>query len=258
MQSEVSFSTRGRGQIGTIPVWSRSIGSWRFSIGRQPFAADELEGHYDKASKTWQTTISKLGFDDAYADLIDQAMQPRFEMADLGNLHVLDAGIGTGAMSCAFASQCGHAFDLVGTDVSSEMLRHADENLQKCNIKARLVQGDLNALPFADNTFDVVMVAHVLEHMADPEVALAELCRVLKPGGVLIACITRRSSAGAYIQFKWRTHRVDSDTAKRWFERCGLRNVRDITLNRSATARRLSNGYVGFKTKPAAIHRESR
>lgn len=253
MQIDASFRNGGRAQTGTIPIWSRSIGSWRFSIGRAPFATNEMAVHYDKASKTWQTIVSKLGFDDAYADLIDQAMQPGTDRADPGRLHVLDAGIGTGAMSCAFASQCAHAFDLVGTDLSSEMLRHADENLKQSGVNARLIHGDLTALPFADSSFDVVMAAHVLEHMTDPEMALAELCRVLKPSGVLIACITRRSAAGTYIQLKWRTHRVGSDTAKRWFERCGLRNVRVITLGRSAKSRRLSCGYVGHKTRPAAI-----
>jgi len=109
----------------------------------------------------------------------------------------------------------------------------------------------VNSLPFAEGCFDVVLVAHVIEHMADPERALVELYRVLKPGGVLIACVTQRSSAGAYIQLKWRTHRVDAQTALGWFDRCGFSNLRTVKLAQSAAARRLSNGYVGCK--PAQV-----
>ena len=231
----------------TIPVWSRSIGSWKFSIARHPFAANELEDHYDKAADTWQATISRLGFEDAYAKLVDQVASEVDDAAKTEPLKVLDAGIGTGAMATAFALRCGHPIDLTGMDLSSEMLRQANSNLKKFNLTAHLFQGDLTNLPFADNTFDVVLVAHVLEHMAVPEVALAELCRVLKPGGVLIACVTGRSSAGAYIQLKWRTHRVDTETAVGWFRRCGIRGVRAVPLDRGGSPLRFSGGYVGRK-----------
>jgi len=61
-------------RAGIIPVWAGSFGSWNFSIGRRPFAASELEGHYDKASDSWQTTVSRLGFESAYAGLAEKAM----------------------------------------------------------------------------------------------------------------------------------------------------------------------------------------
>ena len=236
------------GRLETIPVWSRYFGSWCFSISRQPFAANELEGHYDKVSDRWHSTLSKLGFEAAYTDLIDQA-QPELSKTDPDTrLKVLDAGIGTGAFAVAFASRCLRPIDLTGVDVSSEMLRHAQDNLNSVATNASFHKGDINNLPFADHTFDVVLVAHVIEHMAEPEGALAELCRVLKPGGFLIACITQRSSAGAYIQLKWRTHRVDEHTAKGWFHRSGLSSVRAIKLKDGSTARRFSTGYVAVKT----------
>ena len=231
----------------TIPVWSRSIGSWKLSLARHPFAASELEDRYDKAADTWQATISRLGFEDAYAELVDRVAPEVDDAAGTGPLKVLDAGIGTGAMAIAFASRCGHPVDIVGIDLSSEMLRQAGGNLLELNLAARLLLGDVTDLPFADNTFDVVLVAHVLEHMAVPEVALAELCRVLRPGGALIACVTRRSSAGAYVQLKWRTHRVDAETAVGWFLRCGIRCVRAVPLDRGRSPRRFSCGYVGRK-----------
>ena len=245
LNSDVAMN--GLSNAETIPLWSRSFGSWCFSISRRPFAVDELEGQYDKASDSWHTTISKLGFETAYADLIDQVQPELPETDPAAQLKVLDAGIGTGAFAAAFASRCPSPFDLTGLDVSSEMLRQAEEHLKSHGTDANLVQGDINKLHFADDTFDVILVAHVIEHMASPEATLAELCRVLKPGGVLVACITQRSSAGAYIQLKWRTHRVDESTATYWFHCSGLSSVRAIKLKDGLRAQRFSIGYVAVK-----------
>ena len=231
----------------TIPVWSRSIGSWKLSLARHPFAVSELEDRYDKAADTWQATISRLGFEGAYAELVDRVVPEIDDAAKAGPLKVLDAGIGSGAMAIAFASRCGHPVDISGIDLSSGMLLQAGRNLQELNLPARLLQGDITDLPFPDNAFDVVLVAHVLEHMAVPEAALAELCRVLRPGGALIACMTRRSPAGAYVQLKWRTHRVDAETAVGWFRRCGIRDVRAVPMDRGGSPRRFSCGYAGRK-----------
>ena len=237
----------GQTNADNIPVWSRYFGSWRFSISRRPFAVSELEDHYDKASDRWHTTISKLGFETAYADLIDQVQPETANTNPQSHLKVLDAGIGTGAFAAAFASRSPRHFDLTGLDVSSEMLLQAEKHLASGGIDANLLQGDINNLPFADDTFDVILVAHVIEHMASPETTLAELWRAVKPGGVLIACMTQRSSAGAYIQLKWRTHRVGESTATHWFHRSGFRKVRVIRLKEGLKAKRFSNGYVAVK-----------
>lgn len=230
-----------------IPVWSRSMGSWTFSLGRKPFEAHELEGHYDKVSDTWHATISQLGFEGAYADLIGRALAATPVQPVNNALHVLDAGIGTGAMSAAFVDNYAGAIDLTGIDISADMLAQAERRLKQNHLSAQFLQADVNNLPFADNTFDVVLVAHVLEHMADPKRALAELHRVLRPGGRLIACVTQRSSAGAYIQLKWRTHRVDTSTARGWLWDCGFTAVRAFPFCAGSKASRLSHGYVGQK-----------
>jgi len=167
MQLNPNMRKTGLGRLETIPVWSRYFGSWCFSISRRPFAVNELEGHYDKASDRWHTTISKLGFEAAYADLIDQAQPELSKTEPNARLKVLDAGIGTGAFAGAFASSCLRPIDLTGLDVSSEMLRQAENNLNSLVTNASFYKGDINDLPFAEHTFDVVLVAHVIEHMAD-------------------------------------------------------------------------------------------
>ena len=247
MPYDARFEAASIAASQVIPVWSRSLGSWTFSLGRKPFVAHELEGHYDKESDTWHATISKLGFEAAYDDLIGRALSSTSVRPAKEELQVLDAGIGTGAMSAAFADKYAGPITLTGIDVSLDMLKQAKQQLNHSHLSPRFLQADVNSLPFAESTFDVVLVAHVLEHMADPKRALAELHRVLRPGGVLIACVTQRSSAGTYIQLKWRTHSVDTSTARGWLWDCGFTAVSALPLRNGSRAARLSHGYVGQK-----------
>ena len=59
-------------------------------------------------------------------------------------------------------------------------------SLKRNNSIPGLVRGDISSLPFADDSFDVVTANMVLEHLKEPDVQLAEIRRILKPGGLLI------------------------------------------------------------------------
>ena len=86
--------------------------------------------------------------------------------------------------------------EVTGIDLAPEALSFSRERGQE-----RLVQGDLTALPFATATFDLITALEVVEHVESDETALAELCRVLKPGGTLLL------SVPAY-RFLWSSHDV--------------------------------------------------
>lgn len=247
MSLEATHSKLETAPFDVIPVFSRFFGSWHFSVGRRGYALHELEGHYDKKSGVWQAKVDRLGFEDAYRSLIQKVLRQERYNLDASSPRVLDAGIGTGAMTAAFAQLVQCNFQLVGIDVSSEMLQRAKEKLAMQCIQPELLQADLGTIPYPDNTFDVVLVAHVLEHTIDPETAVAELYRVLKPGGLLIACVTRRSLAGAFIQFMWRTHQVNMKSALGWLRRSGFQTVRAVPLDRNSITRRFSIGYAGRK-----------
>ncbi|HSF13594.1 MAG TPA: metalloregulator ArsR/SmtB family transcription factor [Erythrobacter sp.] len=94
---------------------------------------------------------------------------------------VLDIGTGTGRMAELFAEG---AERVVALDKNLEMLRVARAKLQHLpTARIELVQGDFAELPFADASFDTVLLHQVLHFASDPGPALGEAARVLRSGG---------------------------------------------------------------------------
>ncbi len=152
---------------------------------------------------------------------------------------ILDRGVGTGALSCALVCVLPTPFKLDAIDISPSMLEQASRNLRGTDLDGTLRLGDVRELPYGDGVFDLVMTAHVLEHLANPSVALNEMVRVLMPGGLLIAYLTRRSALGMLVHLKWRTHGVTPAQAESWLLESGLENA-DIAF-RSMTVRFANN-----------------
>ena len=99
---------------------------------------------------------------------------------------VLDAACGTGDL--AIADEKAGAAKVTGLDFSAEMLGRARRKAPQLE----WIEGDMLALPFADATFDAATVGFGVRNVADLELALRELRRVLRPGGRLaILEITR-------------------------------------------------------------------
>jgi demethylmenaquinone methyltransferase/2-methoxy-6-polyprenyl-1,4-benzoquinol methylase len=232
---------------GTIPVFARWFGSWKISVQRRALSPAELSLAYDREAAGWDRTIHRLGFDEAYAAMLRRALPEALTAGDREPLQVLDAGMGTGELSVALSKAKADPIAFHGIDISPGMLNEADCHLRDRGIEADLRLGDVQDLPYEDGAFDLVMAAHVLEHLADPQRALAEMVRVLKPGGMLLACLTRRSSLGMYIHLKWRTHRVTAGDAEGWFARHGLEHIRCLPFEGHTRCRNLSLACIGRK-----------
>lgn len=95
----------------------------------------------------------------------------------------LDAGCGDGRHLVAVGGRAGR---LTGLDISERILATAREALEAEGLEADLRQGNLEALPFPDADFDVVLCTQVIEHLLAPERGVTELARVLRPGGRLV------------------------------------------------------------------------
>jgi demethylmenaquinone methyltransferase/2-methoxy-6-polyprenyl-1,4-benzoquinol methylase len=96
---------------------------------------------------------------------------------------VLDAACGTGDL--ALADLKAGAARVTGLDFSAAMLERARRKTGSRSAVLEWVQGDMLALPFADSTFDAATVGFGVRNVADLELALRELRRVLRPGGRL-------------------------------------------------------------------------
>jgi demethylmenaquinone methyltransferase/2-methoxy-6-polyprenyl-1,4-benzoquinol methylase len=101
---------------------------------------------------------------------------------------VLDIAGGTGDLSYAFAKRVGPEGQVVLADINASMLQVGRDRLADRGIAGNLevVQANAEALPFADNEFDVVTIAFGLRNVTHKYIALADMYRVLKPGGRLL------------------------------------------------------------------------
>lgn len=102
---------------------------------------------------------------------------------------VLDVGCGPGSLTIPAARKVGRDGKAAGIDASPEMIDVARRNAKKQGLDIDLQVAPIEALPFGDGEFDVVLSSLMLHHLPDDVKAqgLGEVLRVLKPGGRLIA-----------------------------------------------------------------------
>ena len=117
----------------------------------------------------------------------------RQRVAELARLEagqsVLDVGCGTGALAIAAKGFVGAGGEVAGVDPSPQMVARARRKAAKAGVEARFDVGTIEALPFADGTFDTVLSSLMLHHLADDGLTqgLGEIARVLKAGGRFLA-----------------------------------------------------------------------
>ncbi len=97
-----------------------------------------------------------------------------------GEERALDVGTGAGAIAIALAPS---VREVIGVDIVPALL---EEGRTRAPDNVRLVEADATALPFEAGWFDLVATARTLHHVARPELVLAEMNRVLRPGGTML------------------------------------------------------------------------
>ena len=99
---------------------------------------------------------------------------------------VLDIAGGTGDLALAFSKKVGKSGRVVHTDINEAMLRTGRDRLLDAGVVLPTLVCDAEKMPFPSNHFDLVSVAFGLRNMTHKDIALAEMNRVLKPGGKLL------------------------------------------------------------------------
>ena len=121
---------------------------------------------------------------------------------------VLDIAGGTGDLALAFARRVGRTGRVVLTDVNEAMLRHGRDRLLDAGYALDVAVCDGEKLPFTSGQFDVVSVAFGLRNMTHKDIALAEMCRVLKPGGKLLVLEFSRVAKPLEKAYDWYSFKV--------------------------------------------------
>ena len=109
-----------------------------------------------------------------------------WERSELGlgsGQRLLDVGCGLGEAALALADDLGVDGEVVGVDVSAEMLHVARSKAGGARCRVRFTVGDACSLVEPDDSFDVVRSERTLQWLADPSAAVAEMARVVRPGG---------------------------------------------------------------------------
>jgi demethylmenaquinone methyltransferase/2-methoxy-6-polyprenyl-1,4-benzoquinol methylase len=121
---------------------------------------------------------------------------------------VLDIAGGTGDLSLALAPRVGPNGCVVHTDINAAMLGAGRDRLVNKGFSLPTVLCDAEALPFADASFDLVTVGFGLRNMTHKERALAEMARVLRPGGRLVVLEFSRVAEPLRKPYDWYSFQV--------------------------------------------------
>ena len=114
------------------------------------------------------------------------------------NMNVLELACGSGQLTFRLADQVER---WEATDFSPNMISEAQKQFVPANLHFDLQ--DATDLPYADGSFDAVVIANALHIMPEPDKAMAEICRVLKNGGALYApTFVHGEGAGYHIRIK--------------------------------------------------------
>lgn len=131
-------------------------------------------------------------YDMIFGKVFTTGRRASIEAAERVGGRVLEVGVGTGIS----LPQYGRDVRLVGVDIAEAMLRKACERVRRLGLDnvEKIAVMDAEALDLPDNSFDVVVAQYVVTAVPDPEAALDEFVRVVRPGGEIV--ITTRIGAG--------------------------------------------------------------
>ncbi len=166
---------------------------------KKTYASVSQEPERDFIFPTGRAWAEDLGYPEELAGVPDSAVESFAGVANpfsLGRLEpgerVLDLGCGAGTDSLVAAQMVGAGGSVTGIDMTPQMLDKARAAASEARIESvAFVEGEVEAMPFDDHAFDVVISNGVIDLVPDKDAVFAEIYRVLAPGGrIQVADVT--------------------------------------------------------------------
>lgn len=187
---------------------------------------------------------SVTGIVTGHETLAHRLIRPRaFDVR--GCKSILDAGCGNGRYSSFLLRWADPDARVTAFDYSQGMLQRARERLR--GTRASHVAADLTRLPYKDACFDAIVCGWVLEHLPDPRPGLAELSRVLQPGGKLLLLTTEDTLNGSICSRLFHCRTYNRRELRHVCDEFGLEWHRELWFSRIHALLRLGGIVVELK-----------
>ncbi len=199
----------------------------------------ETTPRYDAAAPRWRDKMRALGYYDAYLGFLSS---PR--SSPVAGLSVIDIGAGTAAFAEAWVAIYGPPEEMTLLDPSSAMLKRGQAALRARSVEPTLIQNALGST--AQNSADIALAAHVLEHCDDPLTALEQMRNHLRPRGRLYLVVSKPHWCNVIIWLQWRHRTFSEDEITGLLQTAGFEIERLYSFP-SGPPSRTSRGIVAIR-----------
>ncbi|HET7098898.1 MAG TPA: class I SAM-dependent methyltransferase [Patescibacteria group bacterium] len=145
----------------------------KIRLGYHPIASVNLKRGFLK---------SLVSYDDRFVTVIKYLEKLIAGLYKKEKIKVLDIGIGDGVYERLLSAESLHKVDLYGIDISKNQIKRAEKFIKE----GKVVDLDNQNIPYKSNTFDLIIISEILEHVFYPENILNEAYRVLRSGGKML------------------------------------------------------------------------
>lgn len=182
-------------------------------------------------------------WDDAFTDFVKDTLQPR------PGRRILDVGCGRGTAEVKLSRLRLTQVDLVAVDLLVDRVVDAQTAARAHNIDAHFAAADACRLPFTDASFDSVFCVAVLQHIGDVRTAVAEMSRVTRPGGRIVA--VEPDNSARYFYSSVPDGREAHEAARRFFS--ALAEVKG-DASEPAVGPQLPSLFAQTGIQPLSVH----
>ena len=166
----------------------------------KPYKGTGMEGRI----AAWYAKITRKGIEEY------QILADRLSMETPQNSRILEVAPGPGYLSIELAKR--GRYEIVGLDISKSFVEIARENARKQSVDIDFRQGNASAMPFGDNSFDLVVCRAAFKNFTQPAEALDEMFRVLKSGGrAIVIDLSKDASSGEIAAFIHKSNQLWCD-----------------------------------------------